>query len=198
MPAAGFGPGGRPCKWSMRVKAYIWPVMALGFAVAATPLSAETRAPKTPLQPAIRLPASHKITVGDGCRPFAVLIRNASTRDQSVWKERCSWGYFNISFEYVGKDGQRGHIEKRPRDWAKNTPDPQALKPGKAYVQQICLNPSTWQGLPDVSGGAVEARIRVIYQVVDTPEAGREHVWTGRGVSDWTDAVFVSSKPGPR
>src|SRR5689334_7045545 len=54
---------------------------------------------------------------------FHVTLTNKTKQPIRLWKEWCSWGYFNLSFEARGADGKVTRIHKRDRGWDKNFAD---------------------------------------------------------------------------
>jgi hypothetical protein len=49
--------------------------------------------------------------------PFCVVLTNVTDHDLTVWKEWCSWGYFNLTFEFTGKDGKVVQVKKMGQEW---------------------------------------------------------------------------------
>jgi hypothetical protein len=73
--------------------------------------------------------------------PFYVVLTNVTDHDLTVWKEWCSWGYFNLSFEFTGKDGKVVKVEKDHNlFWTKNGPDGFVVMPGKHFVLSVTLS----------------------------------------------------------
>jgi len=132
--------------------------------------------------------------VPDLSRPFHVLLTNSTAHNLMVWKEGCSLGYFNLSFEFTGKDGKIVKVEKnRNVYWARNVPSGIAVLPGCAYPMTVNLwgrdaaGRGEWLGTEALSGSM---KMKTIYQ---NANAGRKvgakqkpvaPVWLGRVASD--------------
>ena len=72
--------------------------------------------------------------------PFYVVLTNTTDHDLMVWKEWCSDGYFNLTFEFTGKDGKVVKVEKEGRAWDKNFPDGFVVNPGRHFVLSVTLS----------------------------------------------------------
>jgi hypothetical protein len=91
----------------------------------------------------------------DISRPFHVILTNATNHNLVVWKDWCSWGYFNLSFEFKGKDGKIIKVEKDTRvGWTRNGPAEFVVLPGCAYTFTIDLLGSNtkWTNVLDLHG----------------------------------------------
>jgi len=99
--------------------------------------------------------------------PFQVVLTNTTDHDLMVWKEWCSWGYFNLSFEFANKDGKVIKIAKDTNEeWTKNGPDGFVVKPGKHFVLSVTLvnrdkASDKWIGTEKLDGGMT---IKAIYK----------------------------------
>jgi len=72
--------------------------------------------------------------------PFSVVLTNTSNHDLLLWKDWCSDGYFNLSFEFTDKDGKIIKVTKDPlRYWSRNFPDGFVVKPGRHFVLSVTL-----------------------------------------------------------
>jgi hypothetical protein len=99
--------------------------------------------------------------------PFQVNLNNTSLHDLKVWKEWCSWGYFNLSFEFTGQDGEVVAVTKGGMMiWYGNMPDGLVVQPGCAYSIMVNLsgnNPigkKEWTGVEALQG---KMTMRAIY-----------------------------------
>jgi len=130
----------------------------------------------------------------DGSKHFHVVVTNVSSEPVKVWKEWCSWGYFNLTFEARDAAGKIVVISKRPRDWTKNFPCPVEIEASGHMVIDVSLAPAIWQNSPlsDESGRAT-LRLKAVYEIRDTKESKQENVWTGR-ISSPEAAYTISWK----
>jgi hypothetical protein len=83
--------------------------------------------------------------------PFCVVLTNVTDHNLIIWKEWCSWGYFNLTFEFTGKDGQAVQVRKKDRNWSKNFPAPYVVEAGKHFVLVVNLK-EDWQGTEKLDG----------------------------------------------
>ena len=67
-----------------------------------------------------------------------------------LWREWCSWGYFNLRLE-VEVGGKVHTLVKKPREWTRNFPDLLFLPPGEPVVMAASLDPDVWE-LPAARG----------------------------------------------
>jgi hypothetical protein len=72
-------------------------------------------------------------------RTFFVILTNTSDHKLSVWNEECSWGYFNLSFEFTGKDGKVFRTSKNPIGFTVNFPSGYVVLPGKHFVLAVAF-----------------------------------------------------------
>lgn len=89
--------------------------------------------------------------------PFHVVLTNTGDHDLTLWKEWCSDGYFNLSFEFTSQDGKVIKVEKAGRDWAKNFPDGFVVKPGGHFVLPVTFSSNEpgayqWTGIESLQG----------------------------------------------
>jgi hypothetical protein len=54
---------------------------------------------------------------------FYVVVTNTSESPVRLWREWCSWGYFNLSFVVTDERGKTTTVTKKPRGWDHNFPD---------------------------------------------------------------------------
>jgi hypothetical protein len=99
-------------------------------------------------------------------KPFQVILNNTSLHDLKVWKEWCSWGYFNLSFEFTDEKGKVAVIRKNGMIWYGNKPDGMVIQPGCAYSITVNLsgkNDIGWQAWTGVNALHGKMTMRVIY-----------------------------------
>ena len=129
---------------------------------------------------------------------FHVVLTNISKRPVRLWREWCSWGYFNLSLESRDREGKTLSVSKRERDWDRNYPDWMELLPGDSTVFNVGLEPKVWMNSPiavPAAGKTHKAviRLRAVYNVRDDEDARREGVWVGRVSSPEIDYQFTWS-----
>lgn len=86
---------------------------------------------------------------------FHVILTNISGRKLNVWKEWCSAGWYNLSFEVQRADGTKFNLHKSTRGWSWNSPDPYLVLPHRSFVYSVSLNEDwgpnkVWTGFPSV------------------------------------------------
>jgi len=144
---------------------------------------------KAGLKVAIAVPIHHgtrSIFLGEKAGSFYVVVTNTSNAPIKLWRDWCSWGYYNLFFE-IDQDGKAMPIRKVERDWRKNFPDWQELKPGDPYVIPVSFDPAVWK-LGELKGGAGkprEVRMRAVFQIEGDEDAQKAGIWTGRVESAW-------------
>lgn len=111
--------------------------------------------------------------------PFQVVVTNMSDTKQKLWKEWCSWGYFNISFEVVLKDGTKCRITKKMRAWTRNGPDYLIVEPQNHFVYNVRFADDIWQGFPEQMS-AQDVKINAIIEIEPDEKSQKLGVWTGR------------------
>jgi hypothetical protein len=155
-------------------------------------------APKTGLKLAIAVPIHHdkrSIFLGEKAGSFYVVVTNTNDAPVKLWREWCSWGYYNLSFE-IDQGGNKVEVKKKPRGWKKNFPDAQELKPGDSYVIPVSFDPDTWE-LPDLKAGPgkpAEVRMRALFSN-ELDESAREMgVWSGQVGSPWENYAIWSNR----
>jgi hypothetical protein len=116
---------------------------------------------------------------------FHVVLTNISKHDVSVWREWCSWGYFNLSFEVTDSEGKTVVVKKKQRGWGKNYPDFATIDPNGNFVIDVTFDPEVWENPPlPEEGKSQTLSIRAIYESAECGEAKESKVWTGRAVSE--------------
>lgn len=123
-----------------------------------------------------------------------VVIVNTSDQTQRVWRDWCSWGYYNLSLEFRDGDGNTWVCEKKPRGWTKNYPDAAELAAGESIIFRLELGDEIWDKLPKVAAGAErKLEMRVRYAIDKDEDATRQQVWTGNLATRW-QSVRVTRK----
>lgn len=115
---------------------------------------------------------------------FHVVVTNISTRPVRLWKEWCSWGYFNLSFVVIGRDGRTLTVKKKNRGWDKNYPDSTIVPPGEHVVYEVAFDDERWidPPLPPATGLREPrwVKMKAVYEVGADEQARKHGVWTGR------------------
>jgi len=99
-------------------------------------------------------------------QPFHVVLSNTSLHDLKLWDEWSSKGYFNLSFEFKGKDGKVVTVAKNPDVyWFKHSPEVIIVHPGCSYSITVDFsNAKEWMGVKNLTG---KMTMRVIYKNTD-------------------------------
>jgi len=127
---------------------------------------------------------TRSIVLQDKSQQFQVVVTNTGKDTVRLWRETCSWGYPNLSFEVVDQSGTTVRVIKKSRGWEKNVPVWMAIPPGDHLVLEVAFDPTTWQNAPMPRAGQQRVfDMRAVYEIGETPEAKANHVWSGRVVS---------------
>jgi hypothetical protein len=132
-------------------------------------------------------------SIGLSARPpqFHVVVTNTSDRPVRLWREWCSWGYFNLSFVVTRDGGRPVTVRKKPRGWDRNFPDATLVPPGEHMVWDVTFEDSTWQDCPVPTPGKPQTvTMKAVYEIRPDKEAEAVHVWTGR-VSSPSDSYTL-------
>jgi hypothetical protein len=49
----------------------------------------------------------------DNTAHFPVIVTNTSDKQQRIWREWCSWGYFGLTFQFTDESGKKWVAEKK-------------------------------------------------------------------------------------
>lgn len=132
------------------------------------------------------------IQVGRQATRFNVIIENLSEHQINLWQEWCSWGYFNLKFQFTDKKGTMWIAKKKEKEWEKNFPDFVSIGPRDKLVIDVMFNPDIWKNVlpPDV-GKFTTVSIVAIYESKDSDHAKKREVWSGRLVSNKREYTLV-------
>ncbi len=111
---------------------------------------------------------------------FHVVVTNVSSVPIRLWREWCSWGYYNLTFLVtVGTDAPFV-VKKQSRAWFANWPDPETISPGGHHVRDVAFDTATWVGSPvPEAGSGRTVRMKAVFEL--PPEDAKPHgVWTGK------------------
>ena len=160
------------------------PALLLAVLVAA-PLSAREE-PAPALSVEIAAPARFgKRTLELSSVP--VVVANRSPADVRVWREWCSWGWFQLSFEIRDGTGNIVTVRKKERAWDKNYPDFWTLAPGEPLVLTAnLLDAEAWgwsAPAADLRGKALE--VRAVFAAEEDEASREDEVFHGEVRSPW-------------
>ena len=124
------------------------------------------------------------IEVADPSQHFYVVLTNAGKAPVRLWREWCSWGYFNLSFVTKNQHGVIVKIVKHERAWDKNYPDWTIVSPGESMVVEVTFDKSAWNDAPLPEAGTNRSmELTAVFEIPNSPEAKTNGVWTGRVTS---------------
>jgi hypothetical protein len=109
---------------------------------------------------------------------FYVVLTNNSGHSLVVWEDACSWGYFNLSFEFTDAKGRVIKVERDPReDFTMNAPMGYLLLPGRHFVFPIQFGDRDQK---DISGWTHTDKlewtmtVKAIYKNTNAPFPGQK------------------------
>lgn len=141
-----------------------------------------------PVSVSIAVPVRHGKRSIEMHRPeahFHVVLKNISTHDVSLWREWCSWGYFNLIFEVTDSTGKTVVVKKKQRGWNKNFPDFATIDPNGHFVIDVTFDPEVWENAPlPEKGKSHTVSMKAIYEIAESDHAKESKVWIGRVVSE--------------
>jgi hypothetical protein len=117
---------------------------------------------------------------------FLVVVTNTSKEPVRVWRDWCSWGYQQLTFEITDDAGKSWVIRRKDHGFFKNYPDFWTLGAGEPLVLSIALKADLWESdragdsLPvaDLKGKAVT--IRALFAAAEDDASRENKVWTGK------------------
>jgi hypothetical protein len=125
------------------------------------------------------------ITLFGSGQHFHVVLTNTGKTPVRLWKEWCSWGYFNLAFQVRSDDGKVTTTKKKPREWGKNFPDSTIIPPGDHMVIDVSFDTSAWQDAPlPPAGQQRTVSMRAVFEITADADTKKHKVWTGRVSSD--------------
>lgn len=178
-----------------------WRTFLATVAVSTTAVLSAARAADAPeaAKPALRVsvsvPANHGsrgIILNRPDSHFHIVVTNVSDAPQRLWREWCSWGFFNLTFKIVDANGEESVATKKQREWTKNYPDFMELAPGEHYVIDVYPH-RDWTGFPlPANGKEMKLKLRAVYEIRPDDDSKKLNVWTGRIESDAIDVTVYN------
>jgi hypothetical protein len=128
---------------------------------------------------------------------FQVQVTNKSDREQRIWRDSNSWGYYALSFELTEADGKVTRIQKVRQGFTKNAPVYFTLPPNESRMLEVNFaDTNTWSPVPfpRPGGDSVTYTMRAIFEIGETEQSKKLNVWTGRIVSKPEKYTFYGGK----
>jgi len=125
----------------------------------------------------------------DKARHFSVILTNVGQTPIRLWRDWCSWGYYNLSFELAGPNGNRVNISRKEKEWEKNFPDSTPVVTGGQMVIDVIFDPTIWRNLPAL-GKELTISLRALYESAKGKEATEHRIWTGKIASSEERYLF--------
>ena len=123
---------------------------------------------------------------------FHVVVTNVSDKPVRLWREWCSWGYFNLTFKVTDGAGEEFVAKKTQHEWTKNYPDFQDLAPGESYVIDVYPH-RDWKDFPlPANGKEMKLKLAAVYEIHPDDQSKQSNVWTGRVESDPIDVTVYN------
>jgi hypothetical protein len=124
------------------------------------------------------------ITLSGPSQHFSVVITNIGRDSIRLWRQTCSWGYANLSFEAKDANGATVAVTKKQRGWEKNFPDWITIPPGDHFVVDVAFDVASWQNSPLPKAGQQKlVSLRAFYEIPADPETKANKVWVGKVAS---------------
>ena len=131
----------------------------------------------------------------DNTAHFPVIVTNTSDKQQRIWREWCSWGYFGLTFQFTDESGKKWIAEKKGQVWTMNAPDWWTLEPHESFVIDVNFaDTNTWVGFPSPTNGSQTVTMQAVLEFKPDDEARQHDVWTGRVVSKAEKVIFYHWK----
>lgn len=125
-------------------------------------------------------------------QPFLVVLTNTSPKPLRVWRDWCSWGYQQLSFEITEHGGNTWIVTRKEHPFHKNYPDFWTLDANEPLVLSMTLSSDQWESKRDgVSGAGIAitslrgkaVTLRAIFAAEEDDQSREHKVWTGRVTS---------------
>ncbi len=109
---------------------------------------------------------------------FHVVLTNTAGKDLRIWQSGNSWGYGNLSFEWMGKDGKTLRLERGLRVWYWNFASYLTLTPGEQHVFDVWF-PDDWKNVPSSVREGDEVTLRAVFSIPPDKNPEKLGVWSG-------------------
>lgn len=124
-----------------------------------------------------------------------VVITNAGGSPVALWREWCSWGYFNLTFEIVDEHGAAlGTVQKKLRGWTKNYPDWLRIEESEHAIRTVNIfDDDIWEtgALFNADGNLKKTiRMRAVFSIPRDQETDKNGVWVGTCASPVREYVI--------
>jgi hypothetical protein len=124
---------------------------------------------------------TRSITLIDPSQHFAIVLTNIGSHPIRLWRNWCSWGYFNLSFKVQDQEGRTFVVKRKQRPWNKNYPDWMIIPPGDHMVIKVAFGSSKWQNSPLPKPGLQRVvKLQAVYESAESKEAKKHGVWCGK------------------
>jgi len=173
------------------------PLLTILFAAAC--VGENTMAEDSPVSVTVAIPAHNgerRVEHKDHAANFHVIVSNTSDKPERIWREWCSWGYYGLSFELTGENGEKRAAQKKPQSWTRNFPDWWTLDPHESLVIDVHFGDlDAWQGFPLPENGSQTLTMQAIFEFEPDDEARKHGVWTGCVTSKPEKFTFYHRTP---
>lgn len=125
--------------------------------------------------------AGRSITLWQPTQHFYVIVTNTSAKPLRLWKEWCSWGYYNLTFVSTDGTGKKGIVKKLPRPWTKIFPDWLTIDPGDHMVFEVSFSETIWQNAPlPPKGKSHKIKLKAVFEIGEDEQSKIHEVWMGK------------------
>ena len=114
---------------------------------------------------------------------FHVQLVNISDKTIRLWKDWNSWGWFNLTLKLETRDGT-SYLRKKQIIWEGDFSDFWQIEPGESVILEVDMTSGEWQGMPDLYGESLPAKITAIYENKADPLCEVFDIWTGKASSN--------------
>ncbi len=127
---------------------------------------------------------------------FHVIVTNVSGKQQRIWQEWCSWGYYGLSFEFMDDKGKKWVAEKGVSAWTKNYPSYWTLDPQESLVLDVYYtDTNTWKDFPMPEDESQTVTMKAIFEFKPDDFSKQDGTWIGRVESKPEKITFYHWKP---
>ena len=144
-------------------------------------------------RPALPQDLAVKVTEAMKFPIITIEYQNNSNGPLRIWSASNSWGWRNLRFSVVLKDGRMIYIERKDRDFIKNNPNFTTVEGSKNVSRDVDLQDGWWD-ITELNDFKDVRYVSAIFAVAPT-ELGEKHgAWTGLSVSPWVAIQPKASK----